>query len=157
MILLVLVHVICLVVSHCSPLPPVCPPTVLKRCQPPKTLVSKARAVARARGNKEGLVEVEARLQRITGDLQISMLTDIKKGQRSRPERDTPRPKESKVAGRLMLRLGRVRFDKLHEGDIILGEGTFGVVMSGQYMGDEVAIKKARGLVRDPTVLDSLR
>ena len=128
-----------------------------KRCQTPKTLASKARAVTRARGNKEGLNEVETRLQRITGDLLISMVTDIKKGLRSRPDRDTPKPEEPKVAGRLMLRLGRVRFDKLHEGNIILGEGTFGVVKSGQYMGDEVAIKKARGLVRDPAVLDSLR
>jgi len=57
----------------------------------------------------------------------------------------------------MIVRLGRVRFDELEEGDEILGEGAFGVVRSGEYMGREVAIKKARGLIGDPAVLRDFR
>ncbi len=63
----------------------------------------------------------------------------------------------SGVGGEVMFRLGRIRFDLLEEDDDILGEGTFGVVQSGTYMGEEVAIKKARGLIGDPAVLREFR
>eukprot|EP00903_Cladosiphon_okamuranus_P014621 g13558.t2 len=63
----------------------------------------------------------------------------------------------SDTGGQLMFRLGRVRFDKLEEDDEILGEGTFGVVHGGTYMGEEVAVKKARGTVGDPAVLREFR
>jgi len=58
-----------------------------------------------------------------------------------------------------MFRLGRVRFDLLEEDDDdILGVGTFGIVQSGTYMGEEVAIKKAQGpVVGDPAVLREFR
>jgi len=61
------------------------------------------------------------------------------------------------TAGRVMFRLGRVRFDMLEEEDEVLGEGTFGVVHSGTYMGEEVAIKKARGPVGEQSVLREFR
>jgi len=132
---------------------------VEQRCQTPTGLLGKAKAMKQARSNKAGLLEIEHSLERITGDIQISMLTDIKIeiGQRPRPEGDTPKRKGSNPAGQTMLRLGRVRFNMLREGSVTLGEGTFGIVKSGQYMGGEVAIKKARGPVGDPDVLDSFR
>ena len=61
------------------------------------------------------------------------------------------------VAGRVLARLGRVRYDLLVEGEDILGRGTFGVVLSGEYMGQEVAIKKALGIVGDPVVQNDFR
>lgn len=63
----------------------------------------------------------------------------------------------SDVAGPVVLRLGRVRFDKLKEGEDILGEGAFGTVQTGEYMGEEVAIKKARGIVGDQALLRDFR
>ena len=63
----------------------------------------------------------------------------------------------SETPDQLIVRLGRVRFDKLEEDDEILGEGAFGVVYSGTYMGKEVAVKKARGLVGDPAVQREFR
>lgn len=64
---------------------------------------------------------------------------------------------KSDVAGQLMFRLGRVCFDRLKQGEDILGEGTFGVVYAGRYRGQEVAIKKARGVIGDPAVLREFR
>jgi len=165
------------------------------------------RALARVNANKEGLVKVEADLERITGDLNLPMLTDIRSDTRrilqhiqAREERDSfdeqalhqavqavireelgarsaqgqgtlrdviqEKVSSSTAAapasgsgsgGQLMFRLGRIRFDLLDEDDEILGEGTFGVVQSGTYMGEEVAIKKARGLIGDPAVLREFR
>lgn len=45
---------------------------------------------------------------------------------------------EAKASGQL----GRVRFDRLEEGEEILWEGDFGPIKSGTYMGQEVAIMK---------------
>lgn len=67
------------------------------------------------------------------------------------------RPGGSYVAGQVILRLGRVRFDELEEDDEILGEGAFGVVQAGKYRGQEVAIKKARGVIGDSGVTRGFR
>lgn len=63
----------------------------------------------------------------------------------------------SDLPGQLMLRLGRVRFDMLQEGEDVLGEGAFGIVKTGEYMGEQVAIKKARGMIGDTAVLRDFR
>ena len=55
-----------------------------------------------------------------------------------------------------MMRLGRVRFADLEEGDP-LGEGTFGTVMSGTYRGRDVAIKKARGALGSAPIMEAFR
>lgn len=62
----------------------------------------------------------------------------------------------SGAGGRVMFRLGRVRSDMLEEGEEILGEGAFGV-KAGEYMGQEVAIKKAKIVIGDPSVLREFR
>lgn len=63
----------------------------------------------------------------------------------------------SKGVGKLIVRLGRVRFDQLDEGTF-LGEGTFGTVLSGTYKGEKVAIKKIRTeMRRNPAVLKGFR
>lgn len=54
------------------------------------------------------------------------------------------------------MRLGRVRFADLEEGDP-LGEGTFGTVMSGTYRGRDVAIKKARGALGSAPIMEAFR
>lgn len=59
-------------------------------------------------------------------------------------------------AGGLVVRLGRVRFDELEEGEM-LGEGTFGVVLSGTYRGRDVAIKKARGALGSSSIIEDFR
>lgn len=46
-------------------------------------------------------------------------------------------------SGELIVYLRRVQFEHLQQADI-LGDGTFGVVRSGVYMGKEVAVKTAR-------------
>ncbi|CAN0324578.1 unnamed protein product, partial [Pylaiella littoralis] len=54
--------------------------------------------------------------------------------------------------------LGSIPYDMLEEDeDGILGEGTFGIVVSGTFKGEEVAIKKAIGPVGDRIVLTSFR
>lgn len=165
------------------------------------------RALTRVNANKEGLVKVQADLERVTGDLNLPMLADIRGDTRrilqqvqALEERESFDEEalhqavqgairselgassaqgqgtvgeviEAKVSssvaaapasgsdagGQLMYRLGRVRFDLLEEDDDILGEGTFGTVQSGMYMGKEVAIKKARSLIGDPAVLRAFR
>lgn len=57
---------------------------------------------------------------------------------------------------RLEVRLGRVDFNDLEEGEV-LGEGTFGTVMSGTYRGREVAIKKARGAIGSTSIMEAFR
>ena len=198
---------------------------LVDRCQKPVKVGAKLRAMARVNMNKEGLRQVEVDLERITGDLQIPMLTDIMRAveagkvregdgggggvgldaealekavregirkelnasgsggasvgdvisanlakltvEESVDDADSCRDGKAKKAaategsptrkaGHLMYRLGRVRFDLLEEGDV-LGEGTFGIVLAGTYRGEEVAIKKARGLTGEPGVLKDFR
>eukprot|EP00752_Nemacystus_decipiens_P007363 g6584.t2 len=197
---------------------------LVDRCQKPIKVADQLRALARVNMNKEGLRQVEIDLERITGDLQIPMLTDIKRaveagkvrdgesgggggldaealekavregirkeldahvaggtsvgdlinanlaklvveesGDEGGPSRDGKAKKaaaidasSTRTAGQLMYRLGSVRFDLLQEGRI-LGEGTFGIVLAGTYRGEEVAIKKARGLTGEPGVLKEFR
>jgi len=174
-----------------------------KRCQRPNNFGARVRALALANVNKDGLIAVEAQLQRITEDLRIPMLSDIRRAiqqiqgrevgggfdgnalqqavrEAIRQRLDARRAGQGSVRevieanlssagegesagppgasrGGVILRLGRVRFDRFEEGDEILGEGAFGIVQSGNYMGREVAIKKARGLVGDPTILRDFR
>jgi len=138
-----------------------------KICErPTKTIIEKGRALKQANSRKDGLIGIETKLERIMADLQMSMITDIRRaqGQVSRPnvsERTVSSSVagESDAAGQVMLQLGRVRFNLLREDILgeVLGEGTFGVVTPGEYMGKEVAIKKARGPVLDPAVLSSFR
>lgn len=168
------------------------------------------RAFAMANVNKDGLVRLDEEIKRITNDLQIPMLTDIRRAQtdirtaiqevqarevgdgfdakamqstiqlaidreldrRSAQGRRSVRDiieakvasaaaaepaRGSGVADQLMFRLGRVRFDILEEGEEVLGEGGFGIVTSGEYNGEEVAIKKTKAAVGDPAVLDEFR
>ena len=56
----------------------------------------------------------------------------------------------------LAARLGRVEYDYLEEGGV-LGEGTFGTVVSGTYRGRDVAVKKARGAVGSTSIMESFR
>jgi len=154
--------------------------------------------------NKEALDSLEKELERITGDLHVPMMADIRRnvqgiddrevqgvvdqtelqqavqeavnreldarsvrGRRSMreiieahvpsPGAAAAPPASSDVAGQVIARLGRVRFDMLEEGEDVLGEGAFGTVVSGKYMGEEVAIKKARGVVRGQEVLNEFR
>lgn len=55
-----------------------------------------------------------------------------------------------------MIRLGRVRFEDLEEGEV-LGEGTFGTVLSGMYRGRDVAVKKARGAIGSASIMEAFR
>eukprot|EP00752_Nemacystus_decipiens_P004091 g3744.t1 len=199
------------------------------RCGLPESMVKKASLVVlnRANPNKQALINAEKRLEQITHDLGLPMLSDIKnqlnqmqsmqlesvstasrdaeaiaevvrneirrammvKGKSGTTIRDTidekiaslerddceddrsrseraPRSggdeigekKRSQVkkAGGLMMRLGRVRFEDLEEGDA-LGEGTFGTVMSGTYRGRDVAIKKARGALGSAPIMEAFR
>ncbi len=174
-----------------------------QRCQRPRTIVGMVRAFAGANVNKKELIIVEGQLQRIMDDLQIPMLTDIRRlvkqihdrekggvvdenalqeavqkaigieldarsarGRGSVREiieakvsgRDAAAPPSGwGLAGQVMARLGRVRFEMLEEGEDVLGEGTFGTVRAGEYMGKEVAIKKARGIVGDEAVRSEFR
>ena len=162
------------------------------------------RAIALANVNKAALVRVEEQLQRITDDLQVPMLTDIRgaiqqvqeqvaagavdqeglqeavqaaigreldarsgrgrggsvreviEANVSSPDAAAP-ASGCDVAGRVQARLGRVRFDMLVESEEILGEGAFGIVLAGEYMGQEVAIKKAQSIVGDQEVLNEFR
>ncbi|CAM9727938.1 unnamed protein product [Pylaiella littoralis] len=73
---------------------------------------------------------------------------------------DAPSAEQSKAGEgfNLIHKLGSVRYDMLEEDeDGILGEGTFGIVVSGTFKGEEVAIKKARGPVGDKNVLTTFR
>ena len=63
--------------------------------------------------------------------------------------------KSSKLKG-LVARLGRVEYDYLEEGEV-LGEGTFGTVVSGTYRGRDVAVKKARGAVGSTSIMEAFR
>lgn len=56
----------------------------------------------------------------------------------------------------LEVHLGRVDFNDLEEGEV-LGEGTFGTVMSGTYRGRDVAIKKARGAIGSTSIMEAFR
>jgi len=88
-----------------------------KRCERPSSLQAKARAMVRAKGNKESLLDVETNLQRIMADFQILMLTDIRKAQGRVSHRDVTKPTlpssnaaakpadEPDAAGQVMLRL----------------------------------------------------
>lgn len=53
--------------------------------------------------------------------------------------------------------LGRVRFEELKEDEDIIGEGTFGTVLSGTYGDTEVAIKKARDFRGSKEVIEAFR
>lgn len=53
----------------------------MKRCKKPKTCCENRLALKRVKTFKEGLLQVEASLQRIMLDLQMSMLTDIRRAQ----------------------------------------------------------------------------
>ena len=53
--------------------------------------------------------------------------------------------------------LGRVRFEELKEDEDIIGEGTFGTVVSGTYGEKEVAIKKARDFRGSKEVIEAFR
>lgn len=186
---------------------------LLGRCARPKGIAAKASRLINAETNRLGLLKAERELERLTADLGLPILTDIKKhlaemqaenrrvvaeeGKRSSEEmsaqmkdlmatmqatmqaefaklglgedysaRDAAEsapapPSERKpVSGglaRVMNRLGRVRLDKLEEGDEILGVGQFGVVRKGKYHGVEVAVKKATASVGAPAVVDSFR
>lgn len=57
----------------------------------------------------------------------------------------------------MMMMLGRVRFEELKEDEDIIGEGTFGTVVSGTYGEKEVAIKKARDFRGSKEVIDAFR
>lgn len=69
--ILVLRDVICLVAHP------------LKRWKKPKTCFENVLAIKRVKNFKEGLLQVEVSLQRIMLDLQMSMLTDIRRAQAS--------------------------------------------------------------------------
>lgn len=60
------------------------------------------------------------------------------------------------AGGGLVMTLGRVRFADLEEGDV-LGEGTFGTVLSGTYRGRDVAVKKARGALGSAPIMEAFR
>lgn len=60
------------------------------------------------------------------------------------------------TGGGLVMTLGRVRFADLEEGEV-LGEGTFGTVLSGTYRGRDVAIKKARGALGSTPIMEAFR
>ncbi|CAN0197705.1 unnamed protein product, partial [Hapterophycus canaliculatus] len=60
------------------------------------------------------------------------------------------------TAGGLVMTLGRVNFADLEEGEV-LGEGTFGTVVSGTYRGRDVAVKKARGALGSSPVVEAFR
>lgn len=64
--------------------------------------------------------------------------------------------RSSYKAGGLMVRLGRVKFADLEEGEV-LGEGTFGTVLSGRYRGRDVAVKKARGAIGSSSITEAFR
>ena len=49
-----------------------------------------------------------------------------------------------------------MKFDDLEEGEV-LGEGTFGTVVSGTYRGRDVAIKKARGAIGSTSIMEAFR
>ncbi len=139
-----------------------------KCCHNSSTIYGKTQALLRSAANKDGLLRVEADIKRIMDSLNIPILTNIRRGQRRGQETLEAIQTELAalaeqvrgVAGgeqatwRL---LGRVRLDKLKEGGDVLGQGTFGIVKSGTYMGQEVAIKKAMGPVGDPAVLSEFR
>lgn len=61
-----------------------------------------------------------------------------------------------KTGGGLVMTLGRVRFADLEEGEV-LGEGTFGTVLSGTYRGRDVAVKKARGALGSAPIMEAFR
>jgi len=137
-------------------------------CQKTATIYGRTQAFLRSEANKNGLLRVEADIKRIMDSLNIPILTNIRKGQRRGQETLAAIQTELRALARQVRGvdadeqatwrlLGRVRLDKLKEGGDILGQGTFGVVKSGTYMGQEVAIKKAMGPVGDPAVLSEFR
>lgn len=145
-----------------------------KCCQNNGTMYQKGQAFLRSEANRTGLLRVEADIKRIMDSLNIPILTNIRRDQLRGQEtleaiQAELRVLASQVRGIDVDRgvdageqatwrlLGRVRFDKLKEGGDVLGQGTFGVVISGTYMGQEVAIKKAMGPVGDPAVLSEFR
>lgn len=203
---------------------------VVARCKRPKRFSAKVRRMFRIRATRDALVNAEMQLERITQDLRLPMLTDIRcqlsdlrihvlnirrgdgedntealieatrdaidQGMRARREDgasvgeviqheltrsardeeaeyrratqgggygfDDERSKRSSTrssrnsAGNLIALVRRVRYEHLTEGKV-LGQGTFGVVRAGTYMGREVAVKKARGPVDAAQTLEDFR
>lgn len=215
---------------------------MVKRCQRPKRFTAKVTRVFRAYSTRDALNHIDARLERVTSDLRLPMLTDIRrqltnikklialgehdsdsrellqagkeaieKGMTARSADGTtvvgdvirrenghdddaatssvegaPAHNNQTEAGtaaggegivgedsseeglrrdrdaaeqsgsRLIARLGRVRFESLELGEV-LGEGSFGVVFHGIYMGKEVAVKKARTPVVARQTLEAFR
>eukprot|EP00904_Undaria_pinnatifida_P010394 jgi/Undpi1/6485/HiC_scaffold_20.g08964.m1 len=70
---------------------------------------------------------------------------------------DDARQRAPSNFGSMMMMLGRVRFEELKEDEDIIGEGTFGTVVSGTYGEKEVAIKKARDFRGSKEVIDAFR
>lgn len=62
-----------------------------KRCESPGTFATNPQAPSQSNSNKEGLLEVEARLQRIMSDLQMSMLTDTNMAEQAKNDANTDR------------------------------------------------------------------
>ena len=62
----------------------------------------------------------------------------------------------SERLGSVVMKLGKVRFEDLEEEEV-LGQGTFGTVMSGTYQGRPVAIKKVGGSTGSVRIKEAFR
>lgn len=140
----------------------------LKRCLPEHTsssLTQTARRYVFSSANRKILSGYSGKLTRIAQDLVGPMLLVSKQqGDRiedalvaltvEKSEDENPDPL-LKLAKRQLR--GKVIYEELKEEGTSLGSGSFGVVEAGTYYGRPVAIKKALGILHNPTDRESFR